>query len=602
MSHPALCPRCGSTLDTKGACSACLITVAMTPPEAPDLTGSRIGPYEIGSLLGQGGLGLVYEAVDTRPTSCRYGHTVALKVLAADLDAPEQLVREAQLLAELEHDHIVPVYEVGEHEGIAYFTMKRIDGGRLEAPATDARRAAEIALAIAKAVEFAHRHGILHRDLKPANVLVDGAGRAFVTDFGLAARAALTPGAALAPSGTPQYMAPEIWRGDPGAASTAADVWGAGAILYELLRGHPPFQASSWPELELRVTTEPTPPLAGVHPDLAAVCLHCLEKDPAHRYASAGDLALDLARFLAGDPVSARPLGLGERWLHRVRRHPVITALSTLLALAALAAVISALSLVRAREAAFRGADVTARSLARLTALQFDRYTAAVEAAGKDPRIARALSDPASSASEEECARLVKETVGPISTWCLYDRTGKLLGRAPVGTHNTLGRSFQFRDYFRGAEEHERAHLRTAYVSRAYQSEGDNDYQIAISFAVHDASEHWIGLLAATLPTGAAFGSIELEDPGDNDFTAALLAPRGPERDEPRTSPDLVFLKHRTLRRGQALSAGMGDILGNELDQSGMVRLVPVRGTPFSVLVHVAYDGPLAEASQSLHR
>jgi hypothetical protein len=177
-----------------------------------------------------------------------------------------------------------------------------------------------------------------------------------------------------------------------------------------------------------------------------------------------------------------------------------------------------------------------------------------------------------------------------------------MIGRAPAGRHATLGHSFNFRDYFRGAQEHERAHLRTAYVSRVYRSEGDDEYQIAISFPVHDAAERWIGLLATTLPTGSAFGSIELEDPGEEDFTAALLAPRGPERGEPVISPDLVFLQHRTLARGQAPSAGTGDVLGTDLGKSGLVRLVPVRGTPFSVLVHVAYDGPLAGASPSLRR
>ena len=189
-----------------------------------------------------------------------------------------------------------------------------------------------------------------------------------------------------------------------------------------------------------------------------------------------------------------------------------------------------------------------------------------------------------------------------VSTWFLLDATGMMRGRAPVAIHNTMGRSFNFRDYFRGAQEHERAHLRTAYVSRVYQSEGDDEYQVAISFAVHDAAGRWIGILAASLPTGSAFGSIELEDPGDKDFTAALLAPRGPERGESSTVPGLVFLQHRTLARGQAPSADIGDVLGTDLGQSGLVRLVPVRGTPFSVLVHVAYDGPLAGGSTPLQR
>ena len=602
------CPRCGAQVDPEGSCAACLITAAMSRPEAPDLTGAKIGPYEIGRILGQGGVGVVYEAVDTRPTSCRFGHTVALKVLAADFDASDHLVREAQLMASLDHDHIVPVYEVGEDEGIAYFTMKRIDGGRLVTPAGCARRAAEIALAIARAVEFAHRHGILHRDLKPANVLVDSTGRVFVTDFGLAARETLLASAALALGGTPQYMAPEVWKNEPGAASTAADVWGAGAILYELLAGHPPFEGSTLDELQRRVTTESPAPLAGVDPDLAAVCLHCLEKEPSRRYATAGALADDLARVLAREPVSqeARPVGPGGRWLRRIARHPVIAALTVLLLIAALHAIVTALSLSRARDSALRGADATARSLARLTALQFDRYKATVEAAGRDPRIALAMADPASSKGSNECARLLADTLGPdaapIALWFLVDESGKLLAAAPAPPDVLWGRSFQFRDYYRGVQEQERAQRRSAYVSRVYRSEGNGEYGITIAVALHDAGGRWTGLLAAGLPTGSAFGSIELEESGDDDFTVALLAPRGPERGESETMPGLAFLQHRTLPRGQAPSAGLGDVLGTDRGQSGLVRLVPVRGTPFSVLVHVAYDGPLAGASTPLRR
>lgn len=604
MSDPARCSRCvasversGASVERSGPCPACLIGVALTVPEAPDLAGEHIGPYTIGRVLGQGGMGTVYEAVDTR-----LGRTVALKILAVDLDAPERLLREAQLAAALEHEHIVPVYEAGEHEGIAYFTMKRVDGGPLKAPAPDARRAAELVLAIAKAVEFAHRHGILHRDLKPANVLVDGAGRPFVTDFGLAAREGLAAGGALAPGGTPAYMAPEVWRGEPGAASTAADVWGVGAILYELLTGRRPFEASTWEDLKRRVTTEPPPPLAGVPLDLAAVCLRCLAKDPSRRYATAGELAADLGRFLDGAPVRARPLGLGARWLRRAARHPVIAALAALLFVVALYTGYTQLSLARAQQAALRSqqaalrsVDATARSLARLAALQFERYAAAVEAAGRDPRVARAaVADPSSSEASEVCARLLEEragpTGGPFATWFLLDADGKMIGRAPRVTVDVMGRSFKFRDYYRGAEELERQGRRAAYVSRAYRSEGDGDYEIAISFTVRDGADRRVGLLVATFPTGSAVGSIELDGHSDESFTAALLAPRGPERDQEVGDPEPIFLMHHALIRGEARPANVADFLGADLEGGTLVRREPVRGTSFSVLVRIAYD------------
>jgi eukaryotic-like serine/threonine-protein kinase len=198
VSAPERCPRCGADVEPRKPCAACLLAAAMAPPEAPELTGVKFGPYVLGRLLGEGGMGVVYEAVDTR-----FGRTVALKMLIAELDATARPVREAQLAASLEHEHIVPVYEVGEHDGIGYFTMKRVEGGPLATPAPSARRAAELAREMALAVEFAHRHGILHRDLKPASVLVDRAGRAFVTDFGLAARQGPATETAPAPGGTP---------------------------------------------------------------------------------------------------------------------------------------------------------------------------------------------------------------------------------------------------------------------------------------------------------------------------------------------------------------------------------------------------------------
>jgi serine/threonine protein kinase len=369
VSDLASSPRCGANVDSDSSCTACMLTLAMTPPAAPDLTGMQIGHYEIGPLLGRGGMGAVYEAFDPR-----LERTVAFKILGADFDASAQLVREACLMASLDHKHIVPVYEVEEHEGIAFITMKRVHGGRLATPEPPAdskgrkrrgRHAAEITQQIAQAVDFAHRHGILHRDLKPANVLVED-GQAFVSDFGIAVSEALTAGTEVDRAGSPHYMAPEVWRRDPGAASTAADVWGVGVILHELLRGHPPFDSSSREGLERQVTAEPPPPLVGVDPDLAAVCLHCLEKDPSRRYATAGALAVDLAQVLANEPVSqeARPRGRFARGLRHAERHPVIAALSALFILAGLLAILNALSLSRAREAAFRGADVTARSLA----------------------------------------------------------------------------------------------------------------------------------------------------------------------------------------------------------------------------------------------
>lgn len=609
MNPPERCPRCRARRGAEG-CAACQIGAALSPPRAPDLAGESFGPFAIQGLLGQGGMGVVYEAIDTRPTSPRCGHRVALKILSADLDAPERVVREAQIVAALEHEHIVPVYEVGEHEGIPYFTMKRVDGGALRTPAESPRRAAEIAREIADAVALAHRHGILHRDLKPMNVLVDRSGRAFVTDFGVASREDLLGSSA----GTPCYMAPEVLRGEPGAATTMADVWGAGVLLYELLAGHPPFEADDEEVLVRRILGDPPAPLDGAPPDLAAVCLHCLEKDPSRRYTSGAELAADLERFLADEPVRVRPRGRAERAARWCRHHPVIAALSVLLVMALGTTAWSALARSRAKQeafqselarfhaeqAAFRAADFAARRAADLTALHFERLTAVVEGAGRDPRVvAAAVAEPGSPLASDVCEALLAERAArpgvPFSTWFLVDTAGLAVGHAPPS--NTIGRRYAFRDYFRGAEELARHGEQKAHVSRAYRSEADGNYSIAISFPVRDG-ERWVGTLAASLFTGSALGSIELDDPAAEELTAALVAPRDRERDPGGLELEPIYILRRTLGRGEAVPAGHDDILGTGPGSAAFVRVAPVRSTPFSVLVRVALDrAPVAAAS-----
>jgi hypothetical protein len=563
-----------------------LLRLAADHQAAPDLTGAKVGRYTITRLLGQGAMGVVYAARD--PT---LGRDVALKILSADLDAPDQLVREARLLATLEHELIVPVYEVGEHEGIAYFTMKFVDGGPLQTPAPSARKAAGIALTISRAVAFCHQRGILHGDLKPQNVLVDKTGRHFVTDFGLAASEGIAAGP-LELGGTPTYMAPEVWQGDASARATMADVWSIGAILYELISGRPPFLAASWDELRRSVAEAAPPPLRGSTLDLVAVCHRCLEKDPARRYPTAFELAEDLARFLRGAPVAARPLGPGARLLRTAARHPVIAALVTLLVVAALYAGIATLSLGRTQRTALHAANAMALSLARLTALQFDHYAAlVVSAAGQTPLLASALSAPASPKASDFCARSLAEQDPAFSTWFLLDASGAMLGRAPAqGAHATLGQSYAFRDYFRGAEAIVTQHQRGAYVSHAYRSEGDDTYEIAISAPVI-AGDRWIGVLVATLATGAALGSLQVDFPVGEDVTAALLAPRDGSRLDVDRGSEPIFILHRGLPRGEVTPVrGVGSA-SPDPGSRAFERIVPVGNTPFSVLIRVAFDG-----------
>jgi serine/threonine-protein kinase len=306
------------------------------------------GDYEVIQEIGRGGMGVVYKARQFVGTGSPRPHRiVALKMIRDWHHASTAEVRrfwlEAENVATLDHPHIVPVYEVGEHQGSPYFSMKFIEGGSLaHVPpqfARNQRGLAQLLATAARAVHHAHQRGILHRDLKPGNILLDAQGQPHVADFGLAKR--LEPDAGLSHSGsiqgTPPYMAPEQATGQKG-LTTAVDVYGLGAILYELLTGRPPFRAATPLEtLRLVIEQEPVRPRwlnPRVNRDLETICLKCLEKQPHKRYRSAEALADDLGRFTARKPITARRTGRVERAIMWVKRRPAIAALLLLVALA----------------------------------------------------------------------------------------------------------------------------------------------------------------------------------------------------------------------------------------------------------------------------
>ncbi|MFO0881560.1 MAG: serine/threonine-protein kinase [Gemmataceae bacterium] len=320
---------------------------ADTAPRAPEPcsqagSGEVLGDYEVLEELGRGGMAVVYRA---RQRST--GRDVALKLLAGEGTEVERFTREVEATAQLDHPHVISIYEVGQQESRHFFSMRLMEGGTLAALLRDGpiepRRLASLLEKVARGVHHAHQRGILHRDLKPGNVLLDSTGEPCVADFGLARSlegdASLTHTGVIL--GTPAYLAPEQARAGRH-VSTAADIYGLGAILYEGLAGRPPHVGQSKLEVVLAALhDEPVLPRAlqpGVDRDLETVCLKCLEREPERRYESAAALADDLGRWLRGEPVAARPVGRTERAWRWAKRHPLPAILLSILVLLTLGA------------------------------------------------------------------------------------------------------------------------------------------------------------------------------------------------------------------------------------------------------------------------
>jgi WD40 repeat protein len=342
-------------------------TLPLSPSEqpasvaAPGSNSAAVPGYEILGELGRGGMGVVYRA-----RQIALNRTVALKMILAGGHAGAADLRrfraEAEALAGLQHPNVVQVHEVGEHDGLAYFSLELCPGGslaqRLKGTPLAPPEAARLVETLARAVHAAHQKGVVHRDLSPGNVLFAADGAPKVSDFGLAKRLdGATRTASGAVMGTPSYMAPEQAAGRSKEVGPAADVYALGAILYECLTGRPPFKAASALDTLLQVLgDEPVAPRslnARVPLDAETICLKCLHKEPARRYASALALAEDLRRFLAGEPIAARPVGAFERCRRWARRNPVVAALAAAVVLVLAAGVgVSGYFAVSARQEA----------------------------------------------------------------------------------------------------------------------------------------------------------------------------------------------------------------------------------------------------------
>jgi TolB-like protein/Tfp pilus assembly protein PilF len=297
---------------------------------------TEFGDYELLEEIGRGGQGIVFRAWQKS-----LNRAVALKIIGIGQWATDahwkRLRREAAAAARLDHPRIVPIYEVGEREGSCYFSMKFVEGGQLDEvirrTRMSTRQAVEIIVKVARTAHYAHEHGILHRDIKPGNILLDKDGEPHLTDFGLArlVEHGITVTGTREVMGTPSYMAPEQAVGNNAALSCATDVYGLGAVLYEVLTGHPPFSGgTTYETIRLLLDTEPRQPHLWnreIDRDLSAVCLRCLEKDPRRRYPSALALAEDLERWLNDKPIHAKRSGVFTHARKWVRRNPTSAAL-----------------------------------------------------------------------------------------------------------------------------------------------------------------------------------------------------------------------------------------------------------------------------------
>lgn len=370
-----VCPRCllqaglleSSPEMTSAATDAMILTDSTAPSDresdlptlrggssskdAPD-PGEKVryfGEYELLAEIARGGMGVVYRA-----RQVRLNRIVALKmILAGQLAGKADVQRfhtEAEAAARLDHPGIVPIHEVGEHEGQHFFTMGFVEGGSLASRLLEGpfapREAALLVQQIAAAVQYSHELGVIHRDLKPANILLDRAGQPRITDFGLAKSTHNDSGLTASGQvmGTPSYMPPEQAAGLISEIGSAADVYSLGAILYEMLVGRPPFRAATLLETLVQVRSqEPVAPSRlqpGLHRDLETICLKCLQKESAKRYESAAAMADDLGRFIDGEPIAARPVSQVERAWRWAKRKPALAGLMASVAVLIVAVVV----------------------------------------------------------------------------------------------------------------------------------------------------------------------------------------------------------------------------------------------------------------------
>lgn len=575
MTQDRICSECGTRISeasTDGHCPRCLIDLALktevetearTPLENSftNHTGRVFGNYEVLEQIGQGGMGAVYRAHQRG-----LGRVVALKLMLAGSRATEAEIKrfhsEAKAAATLKHPNVVAIHEVGEHHGQQYFSMDYVEGRSLaeviRRTPLPAARAARYVKVIAEAIHYAHERGILHRDLKPHNVLIDAQDEPRITDFGLARQIEVESDLTISGAvlGTPSYMPPEQAAGKRREIGRASDVYSLGAILYDLLTGRPPFRADT-PLDTLRqvIDTEPAAPRLlnpKVPRDLETICLKCLAKTPAQRYASAQELVDDLGRFLRQEPIQARPVSNVGRLWRWAQRQPALAGLAgtvgvmfVLLGVAAVLFRFTVLGMTSfADEYVIKAISSDLTRLTNAVALVSQDAHLPQLIQGRGPKELKVFLEGRNKAINESGLKWMEGN--PFDSWSLFDAEGVLLARWPETGESQEGLlRVADRDHYQGARNNAPA----PYVSKVFRSRTDPQDldKFGVSVAVmrrQGESEVIVGFLLATVTTSS---TRTLGREGDNAYIV-LVGPTDPS-DPPELRRPWAIISHPAYNR-----------------------------------------------------